>query len=191
MAKATRALRIAHQLESSREIKFVDTLIQVTTDWLGQLITLNTIDQGLSDTERVGDRLRLKNISIKAKLARDNAAAGTLRILVVWDKQATLSSVSDYFLDTTTNVRAMSHYNVDKQMGFTVLYDRTFVLQQYVPVKYVDLTRSLKNRLSVYNAGTNSINTGELKLLLISSISDVSLNKYNFDAAVRVKYYDD
>lgn len=104
LAYAKRALQASRKVERQRELKFhegtlvnLDVGVDVTGQWPsstgavigngGAVLPLTTIPQGVAETQRVGERVQVKQIEIRGHFTNNYMAAGALRMIVFRDKQ--------------------------------------------------------------------------------------------------------
>ena len=171
------ALKIAMRLKDmvNTEYKFLDTNYSNTMDYNGIVSTLNSISQGITDTGRTGDSVKIQNIML-----RGNILAGTvpaqLRVILFWDAQNKVASVSDVLESTGTAYSVLSPKNYDKRFQTKVLWDKVFDVVPTADNAHRHFQLSLPINLhSQYAAATSTINTGALKILLISNIVTTGL----------------
>jgi len=106
------------------EVKYLDTVLNFAFDTTGEVPAtgqLNLIPQGAGEQERIGRKVHIKSIHIKANLLPNTAAwsgGTTIRLLLVQDKQcngaaATYSGVNGVLQnDSTMSFRNIT--NVDR-----------------------------------------------------------------------------
>lgn len=192
MAKANRALAQVDRIVAQQEIKFAITEISQAADSTGSLVTLNDIEQGLSDTQRVGDRVTASRLRLNLWRVIPGSASGrfSVRVLVIHDKQNSIDSVSEIFMGTASAYAPWLQFVKDYRLRFTVLYD------------------SLPNHLDQYNKGdclswqkrtgiktqflhgTDDITTGAIKLVVLSNVSATNNTKPLVIGSVRYDYTD-
>jgi hypothetical protein len=192
MAKANRALAMAGQLSAARERKFVVTSIVQSADSTGHLIALNNPVQGVGDQQRVGDRIRCVRLIFDAWRVIPGSATGrfSLRFLIVLDKQNTLTDVDQIFLGMGTNICPFNQFVKDYKRQFSVLYDSgPNHMDQY---NKGDTRRhnSRMNLITQFIAGTTTIATGMLKLVVLTNQAANSNNKPILLGTFRVNYTD-
>jgi len=118
----------------------VDLQLAANLDTTGAVVLLNGIAPGTAFYQRVGSKVQLKSVYIRANLSMQNATAtggvppSPMRWLVVWDKQpnGTAPSWND-LIKSVTSAGANSnnlhdHLNLDQRDRFSVLAD-TFIQQ--------------------------------------------------------------
>lgn len=192
MAKANRALSLAGQLNAARERKFVVSQIVQSGDNLGHLIVLNNPDQGLSDQQRVGDRIRVTKISLRGWSVIPGSATGrfALRFLILVDKQNTLTGVDQVFVGTGSNICPLNAFVKDFRKQFTVLYDSETIHMDQYNKGVCKSWFSRCNLVTQFVSGTTTIATGSLKLVVLTNQSQASNQKPIWIGSVRVDYTD-
>lgn len=86
------------------------------------------ITQGLTDSSRIGNNIRIKRIAVKARVQGTN---GTVRVIWLWDKQS--NGALPAFGEVISNNTDYGPYNHDTVIGwggsrFKVLSDRRYAL---------------------------------------------------------------
>lgn len=191
-AQAEKALRIARSLQAHQEKKFAVTGISANIDHDGSVFTLNNVERGLGDSERVGDRLTVDRVMFEAWRVLPGSATGrfSLRIVIILDKQNTVTSVSDVFLATGSGQAPFLAYVKDRRRRFSVLYDsKGNHMDQYNKGDCLSWDRKVQTRTQ-FNSGTDQILTGAIKLLAISSAGESSNTKPLLIGTFRVNYTD-
>lgn len=194
---ANKALSLARKVADmvNVEYKHFDQVVNaVQPDYNGTLVTLNNMAQGTTDATRIGDSIKVQNVIIRGQVV-NNATSNQLnrtRIMLIWDEQNQISSITD-LLESTGSVFVMySPKNYDKRFRSIVLYDQVFSTATFTGSQafFRDFEINLPiNKHTQFSAGTTTINTGALKLVLISS--GITSNLPSVDGYVRVTYTDD
>jgi hypothetical protein len=173
--KAELALSKAMQMERYMESKYYDYAGIITNlDRDGDLSVWNPIPQGDTDITRDGDYLYMKNVEIRASIWHDpqtgnQGASAGVRFILFYDKQNTISAVSD-LVDTsgndTTNMLSPITWDVRKQVQILldVMVDADGVWKERV-LKHWHIQL---NKQTQFSAGSTTITTGALKGLFIS-----------------------
>jgi hypothetical protein len=191
-SKAEKALQIATRLQNQQEKKFIVTSMSQQVDSTGHIYTLNDVPQDLTDSGRVGDQITNKRVSLNFWRVLPGSASGrfSVRILVIHDKQDTITSLAQVFVGTGGIAAPLLAFVKDQRLQFTVLYDsQANHMDQYNKGDCVKWQRSMNLR-SRFAAGGADIVTGSLKLLLISNISANSNTKPLAIGHARVDYTD-
>lgn len=115
------------------------TATHLTISWTGDLNQMLTIDQGLSATQRVGNRIFCKSIQLNMDMFR-GAEDCFLRIIVWLVKdEATITTTSDLLASTGSDKATVSAYKLGLGGLFKILSDRTYSLDTYHPQKQVKM----------------------------------------------------
>lgn len=149
---------------------------------------LNTIPQGSAESQRIGDSLKLQNLTLRFNIQRTSADSFA-RILIVWDKQNAAASASDILTGLGTVNSTNGPKNYDKRFVTSILYDKTFNVNSNHPQQMEDIVVTVDQHTQ-YAAGTTTINTGALKILYLSNLS-AGANNPNLNYYARLTYTDD
>lgn len=155
------------------ETKRIEDIQQGTVSSTGVVVTANAIAQGVADTDRVGDSIKISRIKLsgQATIHPSSTSPNFVRIIVIWDYDNTITVPSMVLASTTNPYVTSQNYNWDYRTKYLVLYDKRFVLNPAssnsgVIFPEVDLE---VNRRTQYAAGSITILKGALKQILISS----------------------
>lgn len=124
-------IQVKRMITRTQEIKYFDqTLVNVSFDYSGVLYNLTPINQGNTDTDRNGDQVMLKYVSIRGYLqASATSTYNVCRIIVFQWKPNSTPAISD-ILNNIASVNAPnSFYLWDKRQQYTVLWDKRYIVQ--------------------------------------------------------------
>jgi hypothetical protein len=192
MSHANKAMAMATALKNSREKKFLVTSFVQSCDKLGHLYSLNVPQQGLSDTERVGDRIWVDRMSFDLWRVLPGSASGrfSVRFLIILDRQNTITNLDQIFLGVDGSSSPLLQFVKDFRKQFVVLYDSgSNHMDQYNKGETTRSDRKLNIRTQ-FVSGTTTIATGSLKLVCFSNIADTVSQKPLLIGSVRVDYTD-
>lgn len=172
---AKKALKKVNRITRGVEHKHLTTLItsaNIDDDGLIFGTNLNIPEQGLLDTNRIGDTILCNSVHLRMNyIIGSNDVNTVLRIILIWDKYDTISTVGGILVSVGDSNGVNSHYNVDTRREWIKLMDKTVVIQSPSGSKLKHLNKVFKlNKVTQFNASTEVINKGSLKLLYISSI---------------------
>lgn len=180
------------------ETKYIDSTQAITAgpSYNGSMVGFNVPAQGDAYNQRNGDSIKLQSINsnfVFQWTAGGNPSYSTIRFMVLWDKENTLSAISDV-LDSTllgTTMAPYSRFNDHKRSEFNVLMDRTIQMQGTShPEQLVRFNKSFakSHKHMVFTPGTTTIEKGALKILMISNqpTTGSTNNSYSW----RMKYVD-
>ena len=193
------------------EIKAVDLAqANYALDSTGTVTTLNLIRTGTSFNNRIGRRIKLRSVYIQGQIANSGAAAvaGTVRILLVHDKQANgaVPTYADVIASVdqagTATSAFLDHMNMNNRDRFNILVDRKIhmpTLTASVSNGYPS-TDALQTKISIfkklnfitqYKSDTapsviGDISTGSLLMLTFG----VATSGWVLTATVRTKFID-
>lgn len=135
----------------------------------GVVINLIDIPQGVLDTERIGDQIRLATITFRYVVTvGDNF--NFLRLIIFQFKSNNSFNPAVSAILNGTAPTYLSQYSVDNNQTFQVLYDRTHRLDTDDPAKVVIGKCNMKycKRKLQFQAGSNTTGTGMIYALAIS-----------------------
>lgn len=155
--------------------------------WLGEIIQLNTIAQGVTDTTRDGDSLKLQDLYFR--LAVTNVRTAVARVIIFWDQQnkVALAPAAVSLLDNIgTGDAPLSYKDYDKRFETKILYDRVINIDPNNQQKiYQGKLRISKH--TQFENGSTTINTGSLKVLFLG---DASTGQTQFRWVSRLTFTD-
>jgi hypothetical protein len=163
------------KIESGIQTKHNDTIISGSTYAYDSWFTaeLNVVDQGDADTERVGDRINNLCLDINFLVKQNGSNSNATRMIVIWDKQNSISTQANLLSGGTAAYSYLSHFNYDTQSQFTVLFDKLILHDGTYNDSWLGThCIQLRNRSTRFNAGSTTINTGSLKIFLLSDVID-------------------
>lgn len=132
-------------IASRVEKKYYDRLLStIGTPSAGTITHLTTIPQGVGDTERVGDEIELRKMTIRLNL-ESNAQVGIVRfIFFQWIPSTTSGpTVADLLvLGASGAVDNTSQYRHDSRQSYRILYDRIWHLNGDIGVTNGQTTTS-------------------------------------------------
>lgn len=173
---AQKALSLARKVADAvnTEYKFVDNVLSpLTVDWngiQGSLMQVNPA-QGLADNQRIGDSIKLQNFTFKYQCSR-NTSDSIIRVIIFEDKQNKIASVANLLSLTGTINAVTSPKNYDTRYQTRILYDKCHILSSDNTTVMASAVLPL-NWHTQFNAGTQTVNTGDLKICYISNVSGV------------------
>lgn len=168
------ALKMAKRLKDmvNTEYKFYDQNVNASYDHTGNLNILNTPAQGQTDTTRIGDSIKVQNLTLRGYIYANAAAVSTLfRIMVLWDPQNKSTATSDILANVASVYAPISPKNYDKKFQTRVLHDKCYSIVSGgadSAMRQFDVVIPV-NQHTQFEAGSTTINTGALKILLISA----------------------
>lgn len=190
---AHRALRLAKRALSVQEMKFLDIVTAVNgLNSTGTLLELNLVPQGLADTSRVGDSLRMESMKIHYILENvDSSIAHYARVIVFYDKPNDISTSSQLLQHVATVQVINSAKQYDNRFNSNILYDRVHTLA--AQGRQTSKSRTKKTirigKFTQFVSGTTGIDTGALKIIMFSEEPSPAAN-VNIDFTFRLKYKD-
>lgn len=138
---------------------------------------LNAIPQGDTDVTRDGDSCKIQRVSINGHIGINGSASQTVvRILLFWDDDANLTA-ANFWTNLSTAYAVDSHKNHDYRFKSKMLIDKKFSLTTNDGVAMIDMNAMI-GRHTQFNAGTTTINSGSLRLLVLSdqAINEPAIN---------------
>jgi len=190
---ATRALRLAKMALSAQERKFhVMQAFSAGLDSDGFLFRFTDITQGISDTQRVGDSLKVISLNLSYLIENSSTTLALYaRVIVFWDKQNQVTSAAD-LLQTTGSIQVINSYKAwDTRFRSNVLFDRVHKLSMRGLDNSIARVRTtLKVRKHIqYIAGGAIADTGGLKMIVLSEEPAPAVN-IGMNYYARVQFVD-
>lgn len=181
---------MARELKSivNVERKYIDIAPSGTSTTTGTMWFLSGIAQGLTETSRNGDKVKLQSISFK--LLSSYAGSGCiLRTILFIDKAS--SGVVPSASDLLQNVTALGHYNVDYcPSRFQILMDKRKVLNAVnMPFIQESLYKKVLHHLTFKgtSAAQADAATGHMYLFVIT---DAPATPPVYASEIRITYVD-
>lgn len=169
--------------------------ISITRDGTG-LFLMNGVDQGTSNSTRVGNQISMTSIAID--LAVQATIATSLRISIVYDKQPNKAiwSASDLFTAISTYFYPWSQraplykdrFVVLKNFFFDINPNITSTVFQKTIKKYINLPKGTPTIFAGSGADITSITGGSVYLYIASSTG--SANQCNVYGSTRIRFMD-
>lgn len=185
------ALSQIGKIQQSQELKYVSIMTDDTDVVYNPVIYLvSDIDQGLSDSQRVGDAVLMKDLDVRLNVLHDNSSATGIRLIFFIDKQNTITSASDLLVTTGSDEALVSHYVWDNRKQFTVLYDSVLEVDGTYKSKLCRHFNIPINKRMQLDAGTATVNTNALKCIYLSEVAPAAGNKPRLILNTRLTYLD-
>lgn len=193
------AYRIARRLQDVINIEYKLADATATTgslDYNGSLFSIigaanggTGIPQGTTDTTRVGDSIKLQNLTMRYTIARNGQDAWA-RVFVLWDPQNKLTAVSDVLQSTGSTLSVITPKNYDKRFQCKVLYEALHKLDSAGnALSKVDRVIPINKHTQFSGGSATTITSGDLKMLIISNV--VTTNLPTMAYYLRLSYTDD
>ncbi len=170
---AVKALKIAQSAKSAIEHKFLDTVVDepnVSSSGTS-LISLNNPEQGMGDSDRIGDTLKNTSLRFRYLLTSDNSSAAAVRIIIIYDKYDTISSINDVLTLNAVTEALIADYVKDKRGDYIIMHDKMYNISNDLRNKAVGNVFMRVNKKTQFSAGTTDIEKGSIKAFLISDVS--------------------
>lgn len=151
----------------------------------GLITNLVDIPQGVLDTERIGDQIRLATITFRYVVTVGDSF-NFLRLIIFQFKANNSLNPGVSAILNGTSPTYLSQYSVDNNQIFQILYDRTHRLDTDDPAKVVIGKCNMKycKRKLQFQAGSNTIGTGMIYALAISDSAQAPhpgiIGEFNF-----------
>jgi len=187
------------------EMKFLDSQAVLTPNVTGQVISMNTMAQGLTNSTRVGDKICIKSAGLRiSSFPVDptlDVQANVVKWSIVLDKEPEASALASYNqIYTGNSVQAWSNINYSDR--FVILATGTWAYGQRRVLstnaysdggemsKYVDAYRKtdINSKYILTTATQTAISSNQLLFCIISEQGDANINM-NYDA--RIRYTDE
>ncbi len=189
-------IKKVNKISRSIELKhFTSSLGAPNVDDDGEfIIDLNEPDQGLLDTNRIGDSIFCTGVHVRLSWTiGGNNNMTQVRMILLWDKFNTVGDISDVLISVGNSSACLSHYNVDTRRDWIKLMDKSFILTSPSGSSFRQLNKFFKlNKKTQFLGGTETITKGRLKLLVISNADSAGTDpdKPNMLGFSRIFYQD-
>lgn len=193
-AAAAQLWKDVHKLKSMLNVEYKENYASLTStsvDFAGAITTLNQISQGDADGTRDGDSLKMINLSIRG-YTRINGISGDVlsRIIIFLDPQNVITSPNEVLATVGSTLAPLSPKSYDNRFRTKILYDKVFKLDpNYSPQQYFKFALAI-NKHTQFNAGTTTITSNALKVLLISDVDSAASPKAKTSFTYRLTYVD-
>lgn len=178
---AYKALGLARKLADAVNTEYKNVAQIVTTaapDWNGIVTILNETPQGDDGYQHIGDSIKCQHLRIPGYIQR-NTIDGLVRIMLIWDDQNIITSLSDLLQVTGSLQVVNSVKNYQNRFACSVMYDHTFSVTADSPIKRFKIDMPI-NKHTNYNVGSNVVRTGALKLFYMSTDASGNQPLVNF-----------
>lgn len=191
-----RALTLARKLADAVNIEYKTQIGTGTVNptYSGTVVDLTSlIAQGSANGARIGDSLKLQNLTIRFYLEMDSTPASNEqhRVIIYRDQQNAITSGA-LMLQTTGNIFApISVKNADNKYSSNILLDRHMTFANYAGgqvSRRFDVVIPLNFHVH-YAAGTSTVKDNALKILFISDTVAASITAVRYYA--QMSYTDD
>lgn len=176
-------LRVGGRMPAgNHELKNIDVIGSTITvaSSSGLISLINGVAQGTTATTRLGRRIQMKSLFIRAeiRMAPTTAGASPIRYLVIYDKQT--NGTAPAATDVLTTDALYSPMNLSNSRRFVVIFDKVWPClgtagpQSITVEKYIKL--NLPVEFNTGSAGTvGDIQTGSLYTLLYQDAGLITL----------------
>lgn len=171
----------------------------------GSTNILNQCIQGVTDTSRTGDSIKCSNLMLRGRIFATASGASSLltyvvRIIVfrVLSEQAITAVFPANAADTTglldyiykgSTLAPYAALDYDSDARPHILWDKKFMIDPYHPQH--EFAKLIKlNFHTQFDNNTNTINTGALKMVLLSQAPSTDVNRPTVDWLSRVYFLD-
>lgn len=142
------------------------TAIATASTYTGALIPLCYPAQGVGASQREGDSIKLKNLTIRGEFVFNGTNAENTRLIIFNDKENASTTAGDILEYTGSAVSVYSGKNPNLRFDTKILYDKTFTLDSSNPIRRFDIVLKCGWHTN-FAAGTTTIENNSLKLLFI------------------------
>jgi len=158
------------------------------------LTELNAVSQGAGAYQRIGQKIVVKSIAFKCKLALQAVPGSTVtRIMLIYDKQpnGAFPAITDILsVNVSTAPGLMAGINMSKKSRFSILADRFFntdsASNTLEPISIYRNNVNLETEFGATNGLISDITTGAIYLLCFDSGSTCAIQDVN----TRIRFYD-
>ena len=184
---AYKALRLARKVANAVNVEYkaYDTSSAAgAADYNGGVGSLmSAISQGTADNQRIGDSLKVQNLTFRSFAAR-NGQDAWLRYMIIYDPQNQISGVTDVLASVGSQLSVVAPKNYDKRFRCRVLHDKLFALTSGNATLQSDEITIPIDLHTQFSAGTTTILTGDIKILVISNVVTTNLPTFTYYARI-------
>lgn len=135
-------------------------------------ILLNAIAEGSGEDERNGLSIKCQNLSLNYHAG--STATGIVRVIVIWDKQDTISTINNLLNNLGSAAAPNSFYSQPYKFQKKVLYDRTHVLTAGGGLQQNVVENIKLDEHTNFADGSPTITTGAIKIFFVSDSAPVA-----------------
>lgn len=180
------AFKLARRLADAVNIEYKerDTASSITPSWTGSVASLvGNIAQGDGNAERVGDSIKLQNLTARMIVTPGSTNTEYLRVIFFHDKQNAITTGAQLLQNVGSIQAIISPKNEDNKYMTKILYDKV------IPIVPTSAKAVFKDHIVIplnwhthYTAGSTTVKDGDLKVAFFSSVTTNSqaLLSYNF-----------
>lgn len=173
--KAPKAFKryVKRQISKSVENKYITTYVSGTgVINSGNVFPLITISQGLTDQNRIGDRVTMKRLTFRYNISTGDST-NQVRVIIFQYKAVNFLSLTPSVVLNGSSPTYLSQYNWDGRSQFAVLYDKTHAVNTDLPSRTFVGRAKMKwaKRQIMFQAGSSTVAANSLFLLMISDSS--------------------
>lgn len=187
--KALKVAKFVAGVINSEYKYFVQQAGLIASTWNGSVINLFTPSQGVGASQRTGDSVKIKDLTIRFEWAHLTAGlpGQMARLIIFWDKQNEVVNAGDFLQNTGTYVSLYSSKQEGNRYNSVTLYDRYFPVNNNDHLQ-LSSSRVFKiNRHVRFAAGSTNAETGALKMIIMCQ---TPTNGPQFTYLSRVSYVD-
>lgn len=171
---AWKALKLARRLADAvnTEFKLVDNFDSQAISSTGLMFSVLGTQpvQGLLDGNRIGDSIKMQNLTLRFYGQINGVQPSLIRVLVFEDKQTKIATPANLLAQVGTIHAVHSPKFFDTRFQTKVLLDTVIALNNDSPQPRREHVIPI-NYHAQFNNGTQTVNTGDLKILFISNIN--------------------
>lgn len=184
------------KIQRAIEYKHLDTFYSSTVGLTGTVFPISNALQGISDSQRVGDKLTTTSVMIKYMLTQYDVPYNTFRVVVLRARSGGAQpAIGNVFLQGSGPQAALPSlwmYNIDwfRSGKAKILMDKTIVLQGPNDAEPGHITRSMKIpfRTNVQFQGGSQGANNQLYVMIVSDSGTTPSPRVSVN--VRINYLD-
>jgi len=150
---------------------------QAVIDYNGQIFNLCDPAQGDGATQRNGDSIKMKTLTLRGDIAYNGTTPETVRMIIFNDKESSVTAGSDILESTGVQTAPYSGKNPNYKYDTKILYDKTYVIDNQIPLRKFDIVLKVPNHVN-FLATTTTIVNNALKLMFIGQTTNGSLFRF-------------
>lgn len=177
---AKRALKKATTLQKNDELKWLDTSItDATVSSASAAFTLNSITQGTTESNMIGDHCRMTSIQYNVGWKTTNTQTETyqIRFLLVKFRDSTVgSTLTTVLLDSAGDQNVHSLYEMTGRDNYKILEDKVITVQASTAAGDNQRVHRVKRQLNAKFSSSELSHEQTIKLFVLHNYTDESIN---------------
>jgi len=153
------------------ELKYHDTAnYYASVNTAGQVIAISSIAQGTDVTDRIGNKITIKNIHVRGTFTNVTGAPAQVRIIFFIDKYGQTGAGTDILFWANTAYACLGPVTADSTPRFKILRDKVYDIDtESRPTHTVNEFLKMNHTVNYYGALGTEVYSGVVYMLVLSS----------------------